>query len=292
MDFGRPGLYGRAHERCCARARRLLETSPGVRAGGGIRGDVALPALQAREIDRDSSRSARLRCLGFRARRVWRSEIWAAADGRKPWPTLSDTVGTIERDHDWTAILVVALLVFGAMHAIRVKFMARPAPVASPGTKAAATRPPAPHNPGRDLLATDDVRLTRAETLEYMGWWGYFLVALVMVIVGYVAPRAVDPTNKQLIGESLYGAIALVLFVIPGWLSYRLGRFVPFPTLFQSFQDIEGRAKWLAVIVAAGLTVLMIHLVFYPWTSILPDLQHLHSYCQSHSHKHTPLCNA
>lgn len=219
-------------------------------------------------------------------------EIWAAADGRKPWPTLSDTVGTIERDHDWTAILVVALLVFGAMHAIRVKFMARPAPVASPGTKAAATRPPAPHNPGRDLLATDDGRLTRAETLEYMGWWGYFLVALVMVIVGYVAPRAVDPTNKQLIGESLYGAIALVLFVIPGWLSYRLGRFVPFPTLFQSFQDIEGRAKWLAVIVAAGLTVLMIHLVFYPWTSILPDLQHLHSYCQSHSHKHTPLCNA
>jgi hypothetical protein len=64
---------------------------------------------------------------------------------------------------------------------------------------------------------------------------------------------------------------------------------VPFPTLFQSFQAIEARAKWLALVIAAGLTVLMIHLVFYPWTSILPDLQHLHHFCQAN--KGAPLCN-
>jgi hypothetical protein len=217
-------------------------------------------------------------------------EIWAAADGRKPWPTLSDTIGTIERDHDWTAILVVGLLVFGALHAVRVKFTAGAAPLQPPQGSGTTTARSTARNPNRELLATPDGRLTRAEDLADMGWWAYFLIAILIVIAGYVAPRVIDPTNKQLIGESLYGAIAIVLFVIPGWLSYRLGRFVPFPTLFQSFQNIEGRAKWLAVVVAAGLTVLMIHLVFYPWTSILPDLQHLHAYCLHR--KGAPLCKA
>jgi hypothetical protein len=215
-------------------------------------------------------------------------ELWAAADGHKPWPTLSDTVGTIERHHDWAAILVVAVLVFGAMHAVRVKFGAQPAPLKPPAQAPAQAAPARPHNPERKLLATEDGRLTRAEELEYLGWWRYFALATGLVVAGYLAPRLVDRTNKQLIGESLYGAIALALFLIPGWLAYRLGRFVPFPTLFQSFQEIEGRAKWLAVVIAAGLTVLMIHLVFYPWTSILPDLQRLHGYCQAN--KGASLC--
>ena len=210
-------------------------------------------------------------------------EIWAAIDSHKPWPTLSDTVGTIERDRAWTAILVVAFLVFGAMNAIRVRFSAQQSPVKPPAAQAEAGAPAGPHNAARDLVVTDDGRLTRAEDLEYLGWWKYFVVAAALVVAGYVIPRAVDGSNKQLIGESLYGSIALVLFLIPGWLSYRLGKFVPFPTLFRSFRDIEGRAKWLAVVVAAGLTVLMLHLVFYPWESILPDLQHLHSYCQHHA---------
>jgi hypothetical protein len=210
-------------------------------------------------------------------------ELWAALDGHKPWPTLSDTVGTIERNHDWSAIAVVAVLVFGVIHAVRVTISAEQAPVPPPTAATASRAPPRPHNPQRRLLATRDGRLTRAEELAYMGWWKYFLVAAVVIASGYAVPRAVDPGNKQLIGESLYGAIALMLFVVPGWLAYRLGRFVPFPTLFQSFQDIEARAKWLAVVIAAGLTVLMIHLVFYPWTSILPDLQHLHSYCNHHA---------
>jgi hypothetical protein len=215
-------------------------------------------------------------------------EIWAAADGHKPWPTLSDTVGTIERHHDWTAILVVALLVFGVMHALRVKFSAQSSPVKPPSAKPAVAEYPGRHNAARDLLATEDGRLTRAEDLEYMGWWRYFVLAVALVVAGYVVPYSVDRGDKQLIGESLYGSIALALFLIPGWLSYRLGKFVPFPTLFQSFQDIEGRVKWLPVVIAAGLTVLMIHLVFYPWTSILPDLQHLHSYCQAN--KSSPFC--
>ena len=116
-----------------------------------------------------------------------------------------------------------------------------------------------------------------------MGWFKYYVFAVVLVAAGYLAPRAVDSSNKQLIGESLYGAIGLVLFVIPSWFSYRLGRMVPFPPLFETFQDIEDRAKWLAVVFAAGVVVLLIHLTFYPWTDVLPDLQHLHKYCQQHA---------
>lgn len=216
-------------------------------------------------------------------------EIWASASGHQPWPTLSSTVGGIEERHDWAAIIVVGLIVFGAMRAVRVKLSTGGPELVAPGTPAAARAAaaalparPMQSNPGRNLLSTPDGRLTHAPLAVYMGWFKYFVVAILLVLAGYLVPRIVDPSNKQLIGECLYGAMGLALFLIPGWLSYRLGQFVPFPTLFRSFQDVEARAKWLAVVVAAGLTVLLIHLVFYPWTAILPDLQHLHSYCETH----------
>jgi hypothetical protein len=60
-------------------------------------------------------------------------EIWASADSHQPWPTLSWTVGQIEQHHDWAAIVVVGLIVFGAMHAIRFRRAAKMAQVAVGG---------------------------------------------------------------------------------------------------------------------------------------------------------------
>lgn len=210
-------------------------------------------------------------------------EIWAAADSYQPWPTLSSTVGGIEKHHDWAAVIVVAVMVFGLLHATRLKPSAAAAPVAAPGTPEAALTAALKTavNPARELLATPDGRLTQAETVTYMGWITYYVVAIAAVAAGYLVPRLVASSDKQLIGESLYGSMGLVLFVLPSWLSYRVGQVVPFPPLFETFRNIEARAKWLAVVVAAGLTILMIHLAFYPWTGILPSLQHLNSYCNN-----------
>jgi hypothetical protein len=47
-------------------------------------------------------------------------EIWAAVDGDSvKWPTISGTVGYIQYWHTWVAVLVIAVLVWGAFHAVR-----------------------------------------------------------------------------------------------------------------------------------------------------------------------------
>jgi len=40
---------------------------------------------------------------------------------------------------------------------------------------------------------------------------------------------------------------------------------VPFPTLFRTVADLERRWRPVAMIVVAGLVILMLHLVFFPW---------------------------
>ncbi len=47
-------------------------------------------------------------------------EIWAAVAGKSGvWPTISGTVGYLEYWHDWVAIVVLAVLIWSAFHAVR-----------------------------------------------------------------------------------------------------------------------------------------------------------------------------
>jgi hypothetical protein len=65
--------------------------------------------------------------------------------------------------------------------------------------------------------------------------------------------------------------------------SYFGGKDVPFPTLFATIQALEQRVRVVAIVFAAGITVLMIHLALYPRPAVIPDLQDLHaSYAQQH----------
>jgi hypothetical protein len=52
---------------------------------------------------------------------------------------------------------------------------------------------------------------------------------------------------------------------------------VPFPTLFETFRDFArlDPIKLFATVLGGGIVVLLIHLVLYPWPSIIPDLQDL-----------------
>ena len=82
-----------------------------------------------------------------------------------------------------------------------------------------------------------------------------------------------------------YSAMAVMFFLIPTGLAY-LGRLVPFPGLFATVGNLEQRAKIVAVVVAGCMTFLMLHLVLYPYPSIIPwfvDLKNLHDYCGDHA---------
>jgi hypothetical protein len=168
-------------------------------------------------------------------------EIWAVVDSDGvPWPTISGTVVSLESRHDWIAVLVVALLVWALFHALRRPLFAAAGRVAVPAVV-------------------------------------YFPIG-VAVVVGSSLAVALGGAERRVLGYVLYGTIALTLVIVPGLLEWWLGRRVPFATLFDVVRDLETRIHIAAVVVAAGVVVLAIHLVFYPWPAIVPDVKRLHDY--------------
>jgi hypothetical protein len=164
-------------------------------------------------------------------------EIWAVVDSDGvPWPTISGTVVSLETTHDWVAVIVVGLLVWALFHALRRPVFAPIGRVAVPAIV-------------------------------------YFPVG-VAVVAGSSLGVALGGADRRVLGYVLYGTIALTLVVVPGVLEWRLGRRVPFATFFDVVRDLEARIRIAAVVVAAGVVVLAIHLVFYPWPAIIPLPKH------------------
>jgi hypothetical protein len=66
-------------------------------------------------------------------------------------------------------------------------------------------------------------------------------------------------------GYVLYGLIAVAFLIVPNVLAYGFAKEVPFPTLFRTLADLDRRWHPLVLIIVAGLSVLVVHLVAYPW---------------------------
>jgi hypothetical protein len=195
-------------------------------------------------------------------------EIWAAADGRNvPWPTISGTIGYLEYWHTWVAVIVIGILVWAIFHSVKYSAgVAGPTRTKggrwTPGTPKPA---PAPHH---TLLVVT-----------------YYAVAVACVIAGPLIVLAVRPHDKYLLGEVLYGLIGFFGMVVPSVVALVVRRDVPFPTLFWTIQRLEQRVRPIAIVFAAGITVLVIHLALYPWPSVIPDLQDLHKKSQQLKHQ-------
>lgn len=185
-----------------------------------------------------------------------------------PWPTISGTVGYLEYWHPWVALVVVGVITWWALHV--VEFGPEKTPVLGVDLQ---------RNPEKRYVNTPGGWSTRAERLgrEINGF-----VYMAIAIVGVVAPSlfvalAFRPDDEYLLGEVLYSAIFIFWILIPLIMAYR-GNEVPFPTLFETFRDFArlDPFKIFATVIAGGIVVLLIHLVLYPWPSIIPDLKDLH----------------
>jgi hypothetical protein len=165
-------------------------------------------------------------------------EIWAAAVGTAPWPTVSGTVGHLEDLWHPTAVFVVALIVIAA------------------------------------ALATGYGRLDdRAPTVALAGeWWPYvYLGGAVLFSVGasLIAAELVNGSEGRFVlGYVIYGLIGFFFLFLPAVLGWML--VVPFPSLITTLRDLERRVPVVALLVLAGLVILLIHLALYPW----PDVTH------------------
>jgi len=196
-------------------------------------------------------------------------EIWAAVGGDDVlWPTISGTIGNLEVFHQWVALIVVAVLVWAAFHAISV-------------TREQLRR--ADGKDGRRLVAGD--RFTVATQTNEIG---HPLVYLFFAVGAVALPSVLfrelynGGDHRYVFGEVMYASIAFWWMIVPGWLAYKRGWLVPFPTLFRTLKDLEGRAPRFTIVLAAGLAILMVHLILYPWPATIPDTNRLHRNYQCH----------
>jgi hypothetical protein len=92
----------------------------------------------------------------------------------------------------------------------------------------------------------------------------YFPVALAVVAAGSIA-AAVAGSDMFVLGYAIYGMLATFLMIIPNAFAYGFAREVPFPTLARTIASLERRWHPAAMVIVAGLVILMFHLVFPPW---------------------------
>jgi hypothetical protein len=180
-------------------------------------------------------------------------EIWAAA-AKPPWPTISGTVGHLETRWNVVAILVVAVIVVVAAHAIRM-------PIAG-----GVGQPAHGHALGR----TKGGRLTfHPDHDEELPSLAYLLNALACVIGGGLVAAALSD-NKWILGYVIYGLIAVFCVIVPSALAVGPGPDAPFAGVFATLADLQRRLQFVGVVLLTGLVILLIHLAFYPW----PDVFH------------------
>jgi hypothetical protein len=73
--------------------------------------------------------------------------------------------------------------------------------------------------------------------------------------------------TKEEWGYVVWGAVTLAV-LIPEFLASFGRSFVPFPGVARTATNLEARWPWVAMVFLAGLAILAVHIVFYPW----PDL--------------------
>lgn len=179
-------------------------------------------------------------------------EITAAA-AKPPWPTISGTVGHLEARWNIVAVIVVAVLVVIAAHAVRM-------PLAGGGVVQQAD--------GRLLGRTKGGRLTFYPDHEAeLSPLAYLIVGLACIVGGsFIAAGLSD--NKWILGYVIYGLIGVFCVIVPSALALTSAPDAPFAGVFPTIADLQRRMHFVAVVLLAGLVVLLIHLAFYPWPDV------------------------
>jgi hypothetical protein len=196
-------------------------------------------------------------------------EIMGAAWSGSWFPTISGTVGDLEYHHTWVALIAVGAIVCAVYGAIRF------APDDGEGKK-----------DQQDEEEQDDQTPT---ILGEVAAGFYFFLSLIAIAGGTaIAAVVTGGFDRFAVGRTLYGLTALLWIVVPSLCAWRI-KWTPFPTLFSLVRSLERKFKPLAYLVVAGLAVLVIHLAFYPWPEVIPDLQRLHKVYRCHPAGKPPL---
>jgi hypothetical protein len=159
------------------------------------------------------------------------------------WPTISSTVGHLE-----TLSPILAVIVVGAIATVAFE---------------AVTYPPRRRVGGRAVYH----RVRRQEPTRFYDWYTVFGI----VAIGIVLSVFVFHWNKYEVGYTIWGLFLCFGILVPTVLAYFGGMIVSFPGLIFTVRKLERRLHWVAVLVVAGLAILLVHLALYPWPDLVRD---------------------
>ncbi len=213
------------------------------------------------------------RLQGIKPGELWGYVVWGlatviilvpelvavAGGGQHPWPTISRTIGTLEGQHHWITLIVVAVIVFVAFHLLHVPPTRQNVPV------------PTPH--GSTWVRTPYGRLTRRQpagtplTPWILVLGAVFVVATSVPLAALFSERSSNPdkSGNFVLAWGMYSAIGFFFIVVPSVFVYICGHEVPYPSLFSTLRNLRRRFHLLTVALAIGAVILLIHLALYPW---------------------------
>jgi hypothetical protein len=194
---------------------------------------------------------------------AYASSKWAFAwMGDPRFLTISSTVSHLEDQWSGVAILVLGILTASAFYSIAVRSTVKADPAPEHET--------APAQPAEPELA----RFSYSPWMVLTLWLATFLVLLLIFgplkdILSSPLTGDVYRSDKQYrTGYAIYGAIAFWGIVVPLAVHKFRPTWIGYPNLFATVRSLGDKRPILAVIVLAGLIVLAVHLILYPWPSL------------------------
>jgi hypothetical protein len=208
-------------------------------------------------------------------------EITAASFSRDTlgFITISETVGHLERYHNWIELGVIGVIVAAVVSLVRIP----PRQSGAQKTAAGAARTPG----GRITFHSTPGTTKHPSTWdEEAAPWIFLAAAIVaaglVAFGGWATAEWWDDARRFHVSFVIYVSLATLWFVIPGLLAVFAGEDVPFPTMFRTVHDLEDWLKgrswrwmlgpklaWLVTpVIFWGLVVLLIHLTLYPYPNI------------------------
>ena len=199
-------------------------------------------------------------------------EVWAATEGcESDWPTISTTVGHLQREARILTLIPVALIVLGAYFALRYETLSAP-DILDDDTLAVTTpegrRAKVAFTSIDQLAPTQQLGWTMASMPQSRKRWPvqwYFVVATALVVLAWII--ALGSGDRYHVGYIGYALIAVFWVVLPNIAAYWFSRDVGFTTLVYTASILGRRIPIFAGLMAALLVILLIHLALYPWPS-------------------------
>jgi hypothetical protein len=207
-------------------------------------------------------------------------EIWGSVAPHWFY-SISRTTGALESSWNPTRVIVVALLVAGAVVAIRRPPGAKKVPGEKRLGVSELTADRQAHHWDQHWEGLSRTELGRIKADRFGPWpeKRNKIVSLAMEVLAVVALAATvlaialyfyapfgSPFTLSLI---LYSAIFLVFGVMPNLVAYFGGPDAPFRTVFYTVEWLGRLRGGIAkLIFLSGMGVLLLHLAFYPWPSV------------------------